>query len=270
MDDRSVQRLMTAAGYYKGGIDGDFGPKSWTAARLLLERNEPDALAWSTARQKVAVGQIILKASGHYAGDIDGWAGDLTREALNAWDFTTLTGEVEVLPGREATPGGDMPTPTGQQWPSQAGVRAFYGQPGAALCTAGSVILPFPFRVAWNRLQKVSKYNCHPKVAEAMTAIWADAAEHYGQEEFTRLGLDLYGGCYNNRLMRGGTAVSMHAYGIAYDCDPERNQLRWGSDRAELAKEPYNAFWRIVEAQGAISLGKERNYDWMHFQFATL
>ena len=32
----------------------------------------------------------------------------------------------------------------------------------------------------------------------------------------------------------------------------------------------YDAFWSIVEKEGAFSLGRERNYDWMHFQFATL
>ena len=85
-----------------------------------------------------------------------------------------------------------------------------------------------------------------------------------------RLGLDLFGGCFNYRPMRGGTALSMHSWGIAYDGDPERNQLRWGRDRAEFAKPAFDPFWAIVEAHGAVSLGRARNYDWMHFQFANL
>ena len=32
----------------------------------------------------------------------------------------------------------------------------------------------------------------------------------------------------------------------------------------------YAAFWQFVEAEGAVSLGRARDYDWMHFQFATL
>jgi hypothetical protein len=70
--------------------------------------------------------------------------------------------------------------------------------------------------------------------------------------------------------MRGGTALSMHAWGIAVDLDPINNQLRWGKDRASFARPEYLPFWKIVEAHGATSLGRAKNYDWMHFQFATI
>jgi hypothetical protein len=28
--------------------------------------------------------------------------------------------------------------------------------------------------------------------------------------------------------------------------------------------------WRIIEGEGAVSLGRARNFDWMHWQFARL
>lgn len=267
---RDIQRLLTAAGYYNGGIDGDFGPKSREAARKILERNEPKALKWSQARQRVAAAQVILNAAGYHAGAVDGWVGHNTLEAFNAWDHERTTGKKEILPGRSKE---EVEKPSPEKlgpWPRQAGVPDFFGKAGGSQCTAGKAILPFPFRIAWNKSQKVKQFSCHELVAEPFTLIFREAAMHYGERRMIDLGLDLFGGCYNYRPMRGGTALSMHAFGIAYDGDPENNQLRWGRDRASFAQPEYIPFWNIVEGQGAISLGRERNYDWMHFQFARL
>ena len=63
-----------------------------------------------------------------------------------------------------------------------------------------------------------------------------------GEAEIKALGLDLFGGCYNPRLMRGGSSLSTHSWATAINWDPEASQLKWG---------------------------RERNYDWMHVQ-ATL
>ena len=273
MDPRDIQRLLKASGYYAGGIDGDFGPKSREAVEKVLQRNKPEALKWSAKRQRVAAAQIILTAAGYKPGNIDGYwlKGGTTHEAFNAWDHYVTTGKVEVLPGRDkAEVEGPPPALGTRKWPNQKGVPAFFGKAGSPACTAGKAVLPFPFRIAWNKAQKVKQFSCHEKVAAPMTTIFREAAAHYGEAEMRRLGLDLFGGCYNYRPMRGGTALSMHAYGIAVDLDPENNQLRWGRDRAEFAKPAYDPFWAIVEAHGGLSLGRARNYDWMHFQFATL
>ncbi len=85
-----------------------------------------------------------------------------------------------------------------------------------------------------------------------------------------RLRLDLFGGCLNVRKMRGGSSYSMHSWGIAVDLDPIRNKFRWDSRRASFARKEYLPFWEIVENHGATSLGLERDFDWMHFQFARL
>ena len=54
----------------------------------------------------------------------------------------------------------------------------------------------------------------------------------------------------------------------AIDMDPERNTLYMSAPEAVFSGPEYDAFWSIVEKEGAFSLGRERNYDWMHFQFA--
>lgn len=164
----------------------------------------------------------------------------------------------------------DAPEPvaaTHAAWPRQDAVAAFYGPAGGPACTAGRCVLPFAFPLAWDDSQRVSQFACHTKVAAALTGIFADAAKHYGEVEFRRLRLDRFGGCYNYRPMRGGTALSMHSWGIAVDLDPINNQLKWGKDRAAFARPEYEPFWRIVEAAGARSLGRVKNFDWMHFEF---
>lgn len=156
------------------------------------------------------------------------------------------------------------------KWPAnfEQDLTDFYGPPGSHQCTAGIVELPFAFRIAWDTDKKISKFHCHSKVAVPLTSIFEEAASHYGEAHFRHLGLDLFGGCYNNRVMRGGTRKSTHAWGIAVDLDPARNRLRWGRDTAAFARAEYIPFWNIVESHGATSLGRTSNFDWMHFQFA--
>lgn len=156
------------------------------------------------------------------------------------------------------------------QWPTQAEVRSFFGEPGGAQCTAGLADLPFKMRIAWDTKSTVTRFRCHAKVEAPMERIFQKALQHYGAGEIARLGLDLFGGCYNLRPMRGGNNWSMHSWGIAVDLDPSRNQLKWGKDRAVFARPEYVPFWNIVESEGAVSLGRAKNFDWMHFQFARL
>ena len=49
----------------------------------------------------------------------------------------------------------------------------------------------------------------------------------------------------------------MHAFGIAWDVDPDHNQLKMGRDEATLDGAEYDDFWNIVYDEGAIGLGKE-------------
>lgn len=150
--------------------------------------------------------------------------------------------------------------------PAYEDLTRVFGKPAGPFATAGRCILPFPFVIAWDRTQKITSFACHQAAAPVFTSIFAQAAKHYGEKQYRALRLDYFGGCFNDRPMRGSTKTSTHAWGIAVDLDPIRNQLKWGKDRASFAKPEYEPFWRIVEAHGAVSLGRTRNFDWMHFQ----
>lgn len=151
-------------------------------------------------------------------------------------------------------------------WPTQGAVRAVFGEPGGPACTAGMVDLAYPMRIAWDTKSIVRRFRCHTLVEKPLERIFAATLAHYGQAEITRLGLDLFGGCYNFRKMRGGNAWSLHSWGIAVDLDPTRNQLRWNKSKAVFARPEYVPFWQIVEAEGFTSLGRRYDFDWMHFE----
>lgn len=268
LSTRDVQRLLTAAGYYKGGIDGDAGPKTLAAIDKLLSAHTRELVGGklNDRRRAVAAAQLVLKHAGYEPGAIDGYSGHNTLEAFNAWAYVQEHGKAEVIAGRAD----DLFTPVDTKpsaWPRQADVEAFYGTVGT---NQTKVALPYRMSLAWNPKDTVTSITCHEKVADAVSGIFACTFEAYGPDRVKALRLDVYGGCLNVRKMRGGDAWSMHSWGIAIDLDPANNQLRWGRDRATFARPEYEEFWRIVEAAGAVSLGRARNFDWMHWQFARL
>jgi hypothetical protein len=156
-------------------------------------------------------------------------------------------------------------------WPSQAAVRggnSIFGKAGDA--EQVYLTLPYPMRLAWETETVVKRIMCHKLVKDSLERIFQKTLDFYGIDKIQELGLDLYGGCYNNRNTIGGSSKSIHAWGIAVDMDPDHNAYKTKAPKASLSGAEYDAFWSFVEAEGGVSLGRERDYDWMHFQFATL
>ena len=84
-----------------------------------------------------------------------------------------------------------------------------YGKPnetGEGYLT--TILLPYPMKLAWDLDTKVSKMRCHKLAAEPFLNVFNDLLAHYGLKEIERLGIDLFGGCFNYRKMRGGTSWS--------------------------------------------------------------
>jgi hypothetical protein len=142
-----------------------------------------------------------------------------------------------------------------------------YGSPnetGAGYLTP--IILPYPMRLSWDKNVKVTKMQCHKLIANKFLLVFNDLLDHYGYEKIVELGIDLFGGCFAYRKMRGGSEFSRHSWGIAIDLDPERNKLKETKSTARFARPEYQPMINIFYKHGFISLGLEKNYDWMHFE----
>ena len=155
------------------------------------------------------------------------------------------------------------------QWPTQSEVRqgtSFFGRPGneGALMP---IVPPYPLLYDGKAVRSI---RVHELIAPHVQAALREVLEHYGLDEIHRLGLDLYGGCYNYRTSTGGSALSMHAWGIALDFSPAANAYKTKAPRATLSHRDCRPWWEIWESHGAVSLGRERDMDWMHVQFARL
>lgn len=152
------------------------------------------------------------------------------------------------------------------QWPKDRWeeMYAFYGQPGTNLI---QIVPPYPLKYDG---KVVPKITVHEKIAPAVLRVLQKVLDYYGLTKIKALKLDVYDGCFNNRPKRGGTSLSTHAYGCAIDFCAEDNLLKQDHRTARFAKPEYEAWWRFWEEEGAVSLGRARDFDWMHVQFARL
>ncbi len=244
---KNAQRVLARVAGYRGAIDGKAGPQSLAATWRVQGINEIEAILGPMApgQRVIAAAQVVLELAGFDPGACDGFYGPGTDAAFLAWRGDTL-------PARQ----GDM--------------AAKFGPAGSARCTRGVIRVPWRMVLAWDTAQVITEIRCHEMVAANAQQAFDQIAATYGPVARHDLGLHLYGGCYNFRKMRGGSELSTHAYGLAIDFDPARNRLTWGADRARLAQRDAVPFWHAWGAAGWTSLGRARNFDWMHVQAVGL
>ena len=272
---RLIQTRLKELGHYTGEIDGDRGPKTNAAVRAALTARDADMPSgwrgWSEKRRAVGFLQLWCHDRGIDAGTIDGWWGPQTDFAYEALGETLET--QQPPPNWRDDESLDV-NPNG--WPRQSpqsDVEAVFGPHGVKdgfTPPLRRVECPWKLKIAWNLNQTTRKISIHEKCADSLGRILANVHEHYGDAEIERLRLNLYGGSYNARKMRGGDKWSMHSWGIAIDWDPSHNKLAWGRDQASLDDPDYLDWWRFWEEEGWLSLGRAKNFDWMHVQAARL
>jgi len=263
-----AQAQLNAGGFDAGPEDGIYGDQTLKAVEKALEQwgdQAPDGWrTWSENRKLVAYIQMLCKEAKIEVGKIDGFWGPQTEFAFESLSHLDEHGRLPE-PWRDIEPSAENPN----GWPPQVEDQLirFYGDVGQ---NQTRIHLPFTHRLSWDKTELVNSFSCHEKVHDSLLRVLTRVLDHYGPERIRELRLDLWGGCLNVRKMRGGTRWSMHSWGIAVDYDPDRNQLKWGRDHAAFAQPEYDPWWRLWEEEGWVSLGRSRNFDWMHVQAAKL
>lgn len=155
-------------------------------------------------------------------------------------------------------------------WPLQSQCLQFYGDPRqAGWLQANTVDVACPWPLFYGKIP-VSHILFHKRCADSLKRvldnIW-DAVGH-DVEKIKQLRYDQFSGSYNLRLMRGGTAMSMHSFAVALDVDADENVFHsekhlFTDDSLIVVKfKEEGAIWGGDWSPGSI--------DAQHFQFARV
>jgi len=253
--------LLAACQTSVGKVDGELGRLTNRALDAYVAAIASSR--WSTQRLAIARTQAMANLMGINAGKIDGLRGPQTiyaeeqlarlNKGYQKEDFRDHEPELLYPPGK----GGDTPY--------EKDMVKYYGRVGE---NQTDLILPFKMRLAWDKTTVITKFKIHEKAHDSALRCFNNIANEYEEAARIKGGLDLFGGCLNVRKKRGGSSWSIHSWGAAIDFDPLRNALKQGRDTANLAKPEYETFWCIWESENWFSLGRLRNYDFMHIQRA--
>jgi hypothetical protein len=176
------------------------------------------------------------------------------------------------------------------QWPHQSQCDAFYGNPRGkggthnatwAKTNLVTVVVPFAMKTAWKNAKggydPITRIRIHRKCSDSLARVLADIWTRAGQKQdvIDEWGMNLFGGSFAFRTMRGGSSLSMHSWGCAIDIDPARNGL--GDYTPVLT--PSHPVALAFKAEGWVhgadwngnqKVMDERRPDAMHFQAARL
>lgn len=161
------------------------------------------------------------------------------------------------------------------EWPRQHDCDEFYGNPRGRWGSSASPIwvrkniiyITPPFTMHMGNIV-IKKIPIHRLCAASLTRALTALGSRYGdQDRMERDGVTEYDGSFVYRPMRGGSHLSMHAYGAAIDINAACNPFR---SHEHLFTEG-SAIVECFDAEGWTWGGRwKTNTDAMHFQAANI
>jgi hypothetical protein len=147
------------------------------------------------------------------------------------------------------------------KWPHDdtASKTKFFGRPGTNLVS----VIP-PFQMYYNK-HPIKSITVNKMVATSLLLVFNEILDKCGhdQKKVDEIGASAYGGCYNDRPIRGSKNISNHAFAAAIDIDPIRLPL--GSK-----KRPNQIIYDAFKNQGALSgADYSGRKDPMHWEFVS-
>lgn len=123
---------------------------------------------------------------------------------------------------------------------------------------------PFPMVLSWSSAT-VSRFQAHRLAGPKIQAALRNMAAYKGLEYIKGNRYDRWGGCFNFRLIRGGTTLSAHSWGTAVDINPAIGRLGSRSDASVYPRFIIEAF----RVEGFAWGGVWARPDAMHFELRS-
>lgn len=192
-----------------------------------------------------------------------------TTEVADETKFVDVTNTVKPTPVPS-----NLPKLKFNKWPKQSELKSKFGAPSYSgkfkKDNMAEYTLPYTMWMDDIKITKVWMNKiCGESLIRVLTYLW----EFYGRdyEKIKSLGLHIFSGTWNIRNMRGGNAISTHAWGLAIDISAPYNALGKKPGYNKLSFTENSEIVKAFEAEGAVWGGRwEKRPDPMHFQFCIV
>jgi hypothetical protein len=115
----------------------------------------------------------------------------------------------------------------------------------------------------WDRKKTISRVYCNARCAKDFVKALREINGYYGAVLVIKNGLNLYSGCYNKRPKRGGSSMSSHAWGMAFDINASGNPMNAKQSDTAIIKQNLIGFCNIMKDNNFRTL----KHDLMHWQW---